>query len=162
VVEYDSLARRFVLRAKFGRRRELYTVMGRHVGAVLATSSGLPTPSAVVPVPSHPWIELRRGFNPALEIARGARAAVGAPLRPAWLRRRLAGIRSVKRLRARDRRRALRGAFVASPRTRGERILLVDDVLTTGATAEACAGALRESGAEEVWVIAWARTPRRA
>jgi predicted amidophosphoribosyltransferase len=161
VVEYDSLARRFVLRAKFGRRRELYRVMGQHVGALVAASSGLPPPTAVVPVPSHPWIELRRGFNPALEIARGARAAVGAPLRPAWLRRRLAGIRSVKRLRASGRRRALQGAFVASRRTRGERILLVDDVLTTAATAEACARALRASGAKEVCLVVWARTPRR-
>ncbi|MDX1388526.1 MAG: ComF family protein [Acidobacteriota bacterium] len=160
-VEYDALARRFVLRAKFGGRRELYGPMGRHLGRLLDRGAGSERWAAIVPVPAHPWTELRRGFNPALEIARSTARVVGVPVRAGWLRRRLARPRAVKRLDPARRRRVLADVFVGSRRAAGHRVLLMDDVYTTGATAEACGEALRAAGAESVWLGVWARTPLR-
>ena len=161
-VEYDALARRFVLRAKFGGRRELYVAMGRHLGLLLEPRAAATDWTAIVPVPSHPWTELRRGFNPALEIARSASRVIGLRVRAGWLRRRLGRPGAVKRLAPAHRRRALEDVFVASRRVVGQRLLMIDDVYTTGATAEACATALRSAGAETVSLGVWARTPLRA
>ena len=159
-VIYDPVARRFVLRAKFGRRRELLQLMGDHLGRLLAASNFGEECTVVVPVPSHPWILLRRGFNPALEIARPVARSLRLPLRAGALGRRIRRAASVKGLRASRRRRALEGAFRPLRSAVGERILLVDDVYTTGATAEACGHSLRVAGAETVRLIVWARTPR--
>ncbi len=63
-------------------------------------------------------------------------------------------------LRSAERRRNIRGAFAAAGACRGRRVLLVDDVYTTGATASAAAEALRRAGAEEVHVVTFARTTR--
>ncbi len=160
-MEYDALARRFVLRAKFGGRRELYMPMGRQIGRALGPCVRPKRWTAIVPVPAHPWTELRRGFNPALEIARSTSRIVGTPIRAGWLRRRLGRPRAVKRLDPARRRQALADVFVASRRAAGQRVLLVDDVYTTGATAEACGAALRSAGAEKVSLGVWARTPLR-
>jgi predicted amidophosphoribosyltransferase len=106
-------------------------------------------------------VHLRRGFDPAREIARPVAEALGLPLVFA-LRRDLRRRGPAKRLSASARTRQLAGAFHPSSRRRMPPVvLLVDDVLTTGATAGSCARALRELGAEEVRVAVWARTPRR-
>ena len=159
-VVYDGLARSFLLRAKLGGRPEILPALGRQLAEMLALGApaGL---TAVVPVPAHPWVRLRRGFDPAREVARPVARALGLPVRRRWLRRRWTGPRAVKRLGAGERTRALSAAFVASRRCEGQRILLVDDVMTTGATASACARSLRRAGASAVWVATWARTPWR-
>ncbi len=160
-VPYDELARRFMLRAKLGRRRELLAPLGRQLARVLAHGGLAREADAVVAVPTHPWMLLRRGFNPAAELARRVARGLGLPLiRRALVRRMRAG-RPAKRLRAAQRRRVSREAFAGRRSLRDLRILLVDDVLTTGATAEACGAALRAAGAREVRVAVWARTPLR-
>jgi predicted amidophosphoribosyltransferase len=156
---YDDLARAFLLRAKLGGRRELLEPLGRQLASLVALEKLGRGSTVVVPVPSNPWVLLRRGFNPALELARPVALAAGLPVRSGLLRRRLWGLARSKRLGAAARRRAVAKAFRASRKARGERVLLVDDVITTGATAEQCARRLKEQGAASVRLLAWAVTP---
>lgn len=117
----------------------------------------------LVPVPLHRWRLLRRGFNQSALLAgriakaRGLDVAVDALLR----------VRATPRSRgmSRSRRAAnVRGVFkVARPEmVRGRNIVLIDDVMTTGATAEACARLLLRKGARRVHILTWARVVRDA
>lgn len=158
-VIYDAMGRRFLLQAKLAGRREILPLLGGQLAEVLVRSGFAHGCTAVVPVPSDPWTLLRRGYNPAYEMARPAARMLGIPLLPRLLSRPLRGGGPSKRLGAADRRRAVHGAFRASCRARGERILLVDDVMTTGATLESCALALQSAGAHGIRAAIWARTP---
>ena len=117
----------------------------------------------VVPVPLHWRREYQRGFNQAREIARH----LGPPVVDAL--RRCRATRAQVELAA-DRRRAnvagafrLRRAWFRAPSIRGKKLLLIDDVSTTGATLESCAEVLKDSGASEVFALTVARvvTKRR-
>lgn len=154
---YDSVVRSLVLRAKSGGRREILSALGDRLAAGIAARAFARDCDAIVPVPSHPWTALRRGFNPADEIARSIARRVGLPVL-SRLRRRLVRPASAKSLDARGRRLALRDAFRLAGSVEGRRIVLVDDVMTTGATAEACARTLLEGGAREIRLAVWART----
>jgi len=115
-----------------------------------------PADTVVVPMPS-PWRRVwSRGFNPAGVLARQLARQVDLPL--------VLGLRlkrTIPKARGMDRRaraRRVRGVFAARPvLVRGRPIVLVDDVMTTGATAEAAAGVLRRAGARFVDVVALAR-----
>jgi predicted amidophosphoribosyltransferase len=160
-VVYDAIARSFVLRAKFGGRRELLAVLGRQLADVLLTTGFARPCTVATAVPTHPWAWLRRGFNPALELARPVSERLGLPLARRALVRRLGGPVPAKRLGAARRKAAVERAFRPGHAVSGEHVLLVDDVLTTGATAEGCARALLDGGAESVRLAVWARTPLR-
>jgi competence protein ComFC len=110
----------------------------------------------LVPVPLHPTKEREREFNQAEHIARGLAAALALPVRTDLVRRALP-TRTQTLLTKSQRAANVRRAFVGGGRQlHGERIILVDDVLTTGATTSACARALRQAGAGEVcvWTVA--------
>jgi ComF family protein len=121
-------------------------------------------PPVVVPVPLHWTRRWRRGYNPAALLARGVARELALPILPRALVRRRRGRHQVG-LGRRDRLAALAGVFAARPSAarhlRGRSILLVDDVVTTGATMEACATALRTAGATHVTAFALTRTPKR-
>ncbi|MGA4577493.1 ComF family protein [Limisphaera sp. VF-2] len=113
--------------------------------------------NAIVPVPLHPVRQRERGFNQAHRLAQWLGRATGLPVESGWLER--SKPTSTQTVLSRDERqrnvreafRVRRGAVVS-----GRRIILVDDVLTTGATTSACALALRRAGAAEVcvWTVA--------
>ena len=155
---YDLSARALLLRAKFGGRRELLQLLARQLACAIRGIPSFARCSLVVPVPSHPRAALRRGFNPALELARPVARQLGLPLRPRLLRRRWRAAAGVKQLGARQREASASEAFRVRWPLRGERVLLIDDVMTTGSTVAACARRLIVSGAGEVRVAVWART----
>lgn len=113
----------------------------------------------VLPVPLHAERERERGFNQAALLARSLAAAAGLPLDEWSLVRATHTARHRAGMDARARRETVADAFrVVRPRmVSGERVLLVDDVFTTGATVSSCAAALRAAGAAEVFVLTIAR-----
>lgn len=116
----------------------------------------------VVPVPLHRWRLFRRRFNQSAILARLLARQAGKTVAPDLLVRRRRTTPQTG-LSGRERRRNLQGAFAArrgrAADVAGRRVLLVDDVLTTGATASECARALRRAGVESVYVATLARTP---
>jgi ComF family protein len=113
----------------------------------------------VVPVPLHAERERERGFNQATLLSRAAARSSRLPLDEWSLARVSHAERHRAGMDARARRETVEDAFeVVRPRlVEGRRVLLVDDVFTTGATVSACARALRAAGAEEVFVLTLAR-----
>jgi ComF family protein len=157
---YDGPAREVVLRLKHGDRQHLAADMAAH----LRRAAGeLPADALIVPVPLHRWRLWRRGYNQAAELARALARASGRPLLVDALVRRRA-TRSSQGMNPAERRRNLAGAIRVSERARpliaGRCIVLVDDVLTTGATADACARVLQRAGAGSVRLVTLARVVR--
>ena len=113
----------------------------------------------VTAVPLH-WLKRRlRGADPVESLGRHVAAQLGKPWRPAALHRRR-WTTTQTRLSVAQRQRNVAQAFGARPReVAGCSVLLIDDILTTGATSQACTQALREAGASAVFVLAAAATP---
>ena len=121
---------------------------------------GLPADiCAVVPVPLHPARLRERGFNQAELLAGPVAKALGVPCLQAAMRR--LGIEAQAGLHADARRHNVVGAFVPGPERVWGKVLLVDDVFSTGATAGACARALLAAGADQVIVLTLARAVLR-
>ena len=143
---------------KFGGRRRLAGVLGRRAGERLVASGVLEGASALVPVPLSRRRRRERGFNQAELIAHGVSRASGVPLssRVLW---KMGERPPQSGLSAGARRRNAAGVYRAKlPQAlRGRDLLLVDDVLTTGATAEAASRALLRAGASAVDVLVLAR-----
>jgi ComF family protein len=148
---YEGALRDIIHAFKYEGRRTLAGPLGR----LMREAAGplLSEAACVVPVPLHPWRRLRRGFNQAADLA----ATFELPVVSALARTRATASQSG--LTAAARRRNVRGAFRPSrlcrPRTmtslvRDRVVVLVDDVRTTGATLDACAGVLKQAGAREV------------
>jgi len=147
---------------KFGGREELGVALGRRLGILIPDGY-----DCLVPVPLH-WIRQRtRGFNQAEVIARGIGSERGLPVYAHGLVRARSTRHQAKLDRA-HRRHNLEGAFALEvaqrPPWAGKAVLVVDDVLTTGATAAAVANLLRVSGARRVGlaVLAVSTTPVKA
>ena len=113
----------------------------------------------IIPVPLHAKRERERGHNQAVVLARGLARATGLELDQHILVRRMHTERHRAGMDARARRESVAGAFeVRAPKhISGRRVLLIDDVFTTGATVSECASVLRAAGAADVFVLTIAR-----
>lgn len=113
----------------------------------------------IMPVPLHPERESERGFNQAAVLARALAQSIGLRCDEWSLARSVHTDRHRTGMDARARRESVAGAFEVRRQRliEGERVLLVDDVFTTGATVSACAAALKNAGAKEVFVLTVAR-----
>ena len=127
-------------------------------GRAMAERLVPPSDGLVVPVPLHRARLRERGYDQAALLARALARRAGLPIALRGLVRRRAPAAQAGRDAA-ARRANLRDAFVATTPCAGRPVVLVDDVLTTGATADACARALRTAGARAVHVLTVGRTP---
>lgn len=155
---YDDDVRRLVHAFKFGGRERLGAMLVRAAPPEWRAASGLEGYAAVVPVPLSRGRYRERGFNQAQRIARALARGTTTRVREGTLRKR-SGRPPQAGLTGAGRRRNAAGAYRARlpEALRGRDLLLVDDVLTTGATADAAAGALVSAGARAVDVMVLAR-----
>lgn len=151
---YGDVPRSIAMRLKYGRKIALARTMA---GLMKRPLSDLDPQALLVPVPLHRWRLWGRGFNQAVLIAR----ALGRPVDSDLLRRTRA-TQKLKGLNPSQRRRTVDRAFEvrADATVKGRAFILIDDVMTTGATAEACARTLRKAGARSVELLAFARVLR--
>ena len=157
-VRYDEIARALVHSLKYGDRLDLAPTMGRwmaRAGRELTEGA-----DALVPVPLH-WRRLwTRRFNQAAALAATISAANGVPVLDEALKRVRATAQQVGLAKA-ERATNVQGAFQVPDDRRaqvdGKRLVLIDDVLTSGATLDACARALLRAGAAQVDVLTFAR-----
>jgi ComF family protein len=153
----DGIARAAILLAKHGRRLPLLKRLARLLAEEGAMHVALGEWDALVPVPLHWARRWRRGFNQAEVLARAVARQHRLPVLRGSLRRLRATPPQQGDIEAR--RRNVRDAFAVTAGTdvAGLRLLLVDDVFTTGATVDACARVLLRAGAADVGVLTLAR-----
>jgi ComF family protein len=157
-VAYDDLSRSLAIRLKYGRKVAVAKTMARYVAPLIGEET---SNTILVPVPLHRMRLWSRGFNQSALIARELSRRLQIPTDPFVLRR-IRRTPALKGMSALQRRKAVAGAFRARDKATlaGKTVILVDDVLTTGSTADACARALTRAGAARVELVTFARVVR--
>jgi ComF family protein len=165
---YQDELRTLIGLLKFEGMRELSGLLGDRLADVILRLEGAAASELlVIAVPLFPARERQRGYNQSVLLADRALGRL-RKLRPAWkLIATHETLRRVRRTEAQfelsktERRRNLRGAFEVDGDLHGREVLLVDDIMTSGATARECARVLRRAGAAKVWVATLARAQRQ-
>lgn len=157
VAHFNGEMRALVHKFKYGDRQDLRSLFGRWLRD--AGRDLLPDTDVIVPVPLSRWRLLWRQFNQAAVLSRELSRQTGIPMDPLALKRTRATKSQVGMTRD-QRRRNVAGAFelakAGRKRLAGKNVMLVDDVITTGATVEACARVLKRAGVARVNVLALA------
>lgn len=156
-VAYGDIPRGIALRLKYGRKVALARTMARYMVPLIAADQG----AILVPVPLHRTRLWQRGFNQSALVARELAKGTGLTFDSGLLSR-TRRTPPLKGLSLQQRKRTVAGAFRAhdDAALAGRTVILVDDVLTTGSTANACARALKRAGVARVDLVAWARVIR--
>lgn len=158
---YEETLRHAIHRFKFDGSLALDRPLARLLGTAWQCTVPEWNPDLLVPVPLHPRRLAERTYNQALLLARELGRSRKLPVDARLLLRVLPTVAQAG-LSARERQRNLLGAFALTRPLSGEKILLVDDVMTTGATARLCAQVLRAGGAGEVGLAVLARARRNS
>lgn len=148
---YQGVARRLVHQLKYNDTHVSAILLGEAMAETCACSS-LSHYDMLVPVPLHALRQAQRGYNQSALLARELQTHIGIPAHEELLRRVRPTARQVGK-NAEERHLNVAGAFEAASELSGERVVLIDDVLTTGATASACARALLQVGAGSVSIL---------
>jgi ComF family protein len=156
-VAYDDLSRGLAIRLKYGRKVAIARTMARYMAPLIERSDD----TILVPVPLHRTRLWQRGFNQSALVARELSRRLKLRTDPLALRR-FRRTPPLKGMSSLQRRKTVAGAFKVKDKAAvaGKSVILIDDVLTTGSTAEACARTLQRAGATRVELITWARVVR--
>lgn len=155
---YEGALRELIHLFKYGGMRPLAKPLGEMLASAIPRDQSF---DCVVPVPLHWRRRLGRGFNQSELLAEAVARRYAVPVVNAARRRKATAVQAG--LSNAGRRQNVAGAFEVRRRSlvAGRRVLVVDDVMTTGATASACAAALKRAGARQVAVLTLARVDRR-
>ena len=158
-VAYGELPRKVALKLKYGGRPGVAATMARFMQRHVEPDGDW----LLAPVPLHRWRIWKRGYNQSALIAGALAKRAGLDMRLDLIER-VKATPVLRGMNPRERREAVRGAFRINPKrkaeAKGRAVLLIDDVYTSGATANACARVLKRAGAASVNILCWARVVR--